>query len=332
MIRGARLVHAALLLAGLGAFAALVRHVGAERLVADLSRFGWALVGVVAFELTIDACNTVAWRATLPPGATVALPLLYWVRQAGVAINQVTPTATVGGEVVKTLLLRPHLRTAVTAASLVAARMSYALGQTILVLLGLSAVLSRTGDAPDLRRAIVVATFAIAGGIMSFVWLQRGGIFARLAGGLPRLGLAERLVEHARTAARALDQQLATFYRERPGAFVVSVAWHLVGQIVGLFQLSFILAALGTPVPLATCLAIEAFALVLDSAAFLVPGRVGVQEAGRVLVFTTFGLSATTGLAVAVIVRLNQLAVVALGLVTYAILSVRARIPAPDRA
>jgi hypothetical protein len=41
-----------------------------------------------------------------------------------------------------------------------------------------------------------------------------------------------------------------------------------------------------------TCLAIEAFALVLDWAAFWVPGRIGVQEAGRVLVFTTFGLSA----------------------------------------
>jgi len=328
--RGARFGHAALLLAGLGVFAALVHHVGAARLAEDLQRFGWALAGVVAFELAIDACNTVAWRATLPPEVAIGFPRLFWVRQAGVAINQVTPTATVGGEVVKTLLLRPDVRPAAAAASLVAARMSYAIGQTILVLLGSSAVFSRTSDSPDLRGAIIVAVIATAGGIASFVWLQRGGIFARLANGLPRLGLAERLVERARAAALALDHQLAAFYRERPGAFLASVGWHVLGQIAGLFQLSYILTALGTPVPLATCLALEAFALILDSAAFLVPGRVGVQEAGRVLVFTTFGLSSTTGLAVAVIVRLNQLVVTALGLAAYAALS--ARSTAPERA
>jgi len=70
-----------------------------------------------------------------------------------------------------------------------------------------------------------------------------------------------------------------------------------------------------------TCLAIEAFALVLDWAGFWVPGRIGAQEAGRVLVFTTFGFSAATGLAVALIVRLNQLAVAALGLAAFASLS-----------
>lgn len=330
MTRGHRLLHVALLLAGVGVFAALVRHVGATPLLENLRAFGWALVGVVAFELAIDACNTAAWRATLPQDPAIGFGLLYWVRQAGVAVNQVTPTATVGGEVVKTLLLRPYVRTAAAAASLVAARMSYALGQTILVLVGLSAVLSRMDGAPDLAEAVVVAVIATGGGIVGFVWLQRRGIFASLANTVARVGIRGSAVERLRHAGHALDGQLRAFYRERPGAFAASVAWHVLGQAVGLFQLAYILAALGTPAPLATCLAIEAFALVLDSAAFLVPGRVGVQEAGRVLVFTTFGLSATTGLAVAVIVRLNQLAVVALGLVAYAALSMRT--PIADRA
>lgn len=329
MTRGHRLLHAVLLLAGVGVFAALVRHVGATRLLADLRAFGWAIVGVIAFELVIDACNTAAWRATLPLQPAIRFGLLYWVRQAGVAVNQVTPTATVGGEVVKTLLLRPYVRTAAAAASLVAARMSYALGQTILVIVGLSAVLSRMDGAPDLAKAIVVAVVTTGGGLIGLVWLQRRGIFASLANAVARLGVRRSSVERLRSAGHALDHQLRAFYSDRPGAFAASVAWHVLGQAVGLVQLGYILAALGTPVPLATCLAIEAFALVLDSAAFLVPGRVGVQEAGRVLVFTTFGLNATTGLAVAVIVRLNQLAVVAIGLGAYATLSIRT--PIADR-
>ncbi len=330
MTHGPRLVHALLLIAGLGVFVALVHHVGAANLFEDLRRFGRAILGVIAFELLIDACNTAAWRFTLPLRSPIGFGLLYWVRQAGVAINQITPTATVGGEVVKTVLLRPRLRPAATAASLVAARMSYALGQTVLVLLGLSAIFAHTHHTPDLSRAIAMAVVGTAGGVLAFVWLQGRGIFTKLADAIARLGIARHTVERLRDAVSTLDRQLATFYRERPGAFVASVGWHVVGQLVGLLQLAFILTALGTPTPLATCLAIEAFALVLDSAAFLVPGRVGVQEAGRVLVFTTFGLSATTGLAVAVIVRLNQLAVVAIGLAAYAALTLRP--PAPTRA
>jgi len=319
--RTPRTFQLGVLVAGVALFAILVRSVGLERLVADLRGFGFAIVGVVAYELIIDAVNTVAWRKTLPPGAPVGFWLLFWVRQAGVAVNQLTPTVTVGGEVVKTLLLRPRLPTAATAASLVAARMSYALGQAFLVLLGFSAMLGRMRHAPDLTTAIVLAFLITVGGVLGFVWLQRRGIFATVIASARRLGIGGGFVERIQADGAAIDAHLADFYRDRPKAFGASVLWHVVGQLVGLIQLSFILTALGVPTPLVTCLAIEAFALVLDWAGFWVPGRIGAQEAGRVLVFTTFGLSAATGLAVALIMRLNQLAVAALGLAAFASLS-----------
>jgi uncharacterized membrane protein YbhN (UPF0104 family) len=208
--------------------------------------------------------------------------------------------------------------------------MSYALGQAVIVLLGLSAVLARTRATPDLAAAIVSAFVVTLGGVLGFVWLQRRGIFATLSASLRRVGIARGLAERLHAGATALDANLSDIYRNRPGAFAWSLAWHVVGQLVGLAQLAFILFALGRSTPIATCLAIEAFSLVLDSAVFLVPGRIGVQEAGRVLVFTTFGFEAATGLAVAVIVRLNQLAVAALGLAAFAVLTVRP--PAPRDA
>jgi uncharacterized membrane protein YbhN (UPF0104 family) len=210
---------------------------------------------------------------------------------------------------------------AATAASLVAARMSYALGQAVLILLGLSATLGRMRHTPDLTTAIVFAFLITVGGVLGLVWLQRHGIFATAIAKARRLGIGGGFVERIQAGGATLDAHLVEFYRDRPKAFGASVLWHVVGQLVGLMQLSFILTALGVPTPLVTCLAIEAFALVLDSAAFWVPGRIGVQEAGRVLVFTTFGLSAATGLAVALIVRLTQLTVAALGLAAFASLS-----------
>lgn len=48
------------LVAGVALFAILVPSVGIEQLVADLRGFGFAIVGVVAYELIINAGNTAA--------------------------------------------------------------------------------------------------------------------------------------------------------------------------------------------------------------------------------------------------------------------------------
>src|SRR6185369_12708880 len=108
-----------------------------------------------------------------------------------------------------------------------------------LVVLGLSAVLGRIRDAPDLRTAVLVGFGFTLVGVLGFVWLQRRGIFATTVQSLRRLGIGA-----------ALDGHLAAFYRERPGAFAASVAWHVVGQLVGLLQLAFILEMLAVPVSL----------------------------------------------------------------------------------
>jgi uncharacterized protein (TIRG00374 family) len=328
--RTARTVQLALAVAGLALFVGLVHGVGRAQLADDLRRFGWSLVAVVALELLVDACNTAAWRRTLPPDAPVGYWLLYWVRQAGVAINQLTPTATVGGEIAKTMLLRPRLPTATTAASLVAARMSYALGQAILVLLGLSVILTRTRATPDLGIAMIGAFTATVVGVGAFVWLQRRGVFGPAIARARRLGIARTFVDRLHAGGVALDRQLAAYYRNRPYDFGASVLWHVVGQLVSLAQLWFILTALGVPTGLTTCLAIEAFAVVIDSATFFVPGRLGVQEAGRVVAFTTFGLDASTGLAVAIIVRLTQLLVAGVGMAAFGALSLAPPKPRPS--
>lgn len=325
--RAARVWQVSLVVVGVALFASMVHSIGPERLLNDLRGFGLAIIGVIALELGIDAGNTMAWRKTLPPNAPIGFGLLFWVRQAGVALNQVTPTATVGGEVAKAVLLRSRLPMATTAASLVAARMSYALAQAIVVLAGLASVFANLHTPPGLGLAMVGGFLLISSGVLTFLWLQRRGIFVTLVAVARRFGFTGRLSERLHAGGAALDAQLVELYRDRPAAFAESVGWHVGGQAIGVLQLFYILAALDVPTPLTTCLALEAFAIVLDSAAFLVPARIGVQEASRVLAFTALGLSAATGLATAVIVRVNQLAVAGIGLAAFGWLTFSAPSP-----
>jgi glycosyltransferase 2 family protein len=322
-----RVLQLAFLAAGALLLAALIHSIGLAQLASDLRRFGWGFGVVIALELVVDGNNTLAWRRTFSTAPPVGLAHLFWVRLAGTAVNQVTPTATIGGEVVKVMLLRPYVRTSEAAASIIAARMSYAIGQAALVLVGFATLLGRLENAPELAFAIVLGFALTVAGVFAFVVLQHRGFFTALVDVAARLGFGASVLERLRAGSGALDQRLAVLYRERPGAFAASVAWHFASQLVSLVQLFLVLVWLGTPTALATCLAIEAFALVIDSALFFVPARLGVQEGGRVLVFTTLGLSAATGLAVALILRLTQLALAGLGLAAYGYLS--AARPAP---
>jgi uncharacterized membrane protein YbhN (UPF0104 family) len=315
-MRLTRALHLGLVAAGVVLLVTLVRTIGLERLALELRGFGTAFVGVVVLELVIDGCNTLAWRRTLAP-ATIGFWRLYWVRQAGTAVNQLTPTATFGGEVVKAMLLRRSVDAGNAAASIVAAKLSFAMAQTLLVLCGLAAILSRLGDAPSLRAGVLLAAGATCVGVGGFFVVQRRGALSGTLDALTRLGMRGERLNRLRTRAADIDARLAALHRERRGAFAGSVAWHFLAQLIGTFQLFYVLHVLGMQAGLMTCLAIEAFALVIDSALFFVPGRIGVQEGSRVLVFTALGMSAATGLAVAVIVRVDQLAVAALGLLAY---------------
>jgi hypothetical protein len=309
MARAARL---ALVLGGIALFALLVRSVG----LADLARplaDGRALAGAVVLELLVDACHTLGWRAALGGTAPLGFWRLYWVRQAGTAVNQLTPTATLGGELVKAMLVRPWIATPDALASLVIAKVSFAVAQALLVLLGLAALIGGVPSAPG-TAVIALGALATLAAVLACLAVQRRGIFTALGRAARRHGWSAALA----TRAAALDARLAAAER---GAFVRSVAWHGAGQLVGVVQLLWILWCLGIPVGAGTALAIEALAVAFDSAMFFVPGRIGVQEGGRVLVFTMLGFSAAIGLAVALVVRAGQLATVALGVAAFGYLS-----------
>jgi uncharacterized protein (TIRG00374 family) len=319
--RTLRSLQLGLAVAGGILFAVLVRAIGVAAITTALERLGAGFLVVVLFELVTDGCNTRGWQCTLAPGTPIGFWRLYWIRQAGTAINLLTPTASLGGEVVKGMLLRGTAGAADVVASLVVSKLSLVIAQATVVLLGIGLAVRRLHDAPQLALAIVAGFAVLVAALAAVVVVQRRGWVGGIGAAFARVAPRARLALALRDRGAALDHRLEHLWRERPGALVASVAWHTVGQLIGLVQLWFILGALGVGASFATCLAIEAASLVIDSAMFVVPGRVGVQEGGRVLIFSAFGLGAATGLAVAIVVRLNQLAVSATGLAAFAYFS-----------
>lgn len=93
---------------------------------------------------------------------------------------------------------------------------------------------------------------------------------------------------------------------------------HLSSFALGVLQVYLLLCWLGLPAGVVTCVAIEAFSVLIQLALFLVPASIGVQEGGKVLIFTALGLPAVAGLSVGIAFRLTQLAGIGLGFGAFA--------------
>src|SRR4030095_13176611 len=90
------------LLAGLLLLGGMVWQVGIADLLTSFGVVGWWLVPWVLLEIVPVGLHTAGWAACFPKShQAVSFRRLFILRLAGSAINQVTPTATIGGEGVK---------------------------------------------------------------------------------------------------------------------------------------------------------------------------------------------------------------------------------------
>jgi len=299
-------------LAGLAVVAWLVWQIGPAALAAEMRQLSWRLGLVMLPQALVSLLDAVGWRYTfltrLPPLGTLVA-----ARLAGEAVNDTTPTATLGGEPVKAwMVTRAGVSMEEGLASVIITKTAFVAAQLGFLGLGLALVGWRLHPNRALIASmaflLAVGTVAVAG----FAWIQQRGLFSRGGRVLRWLGIdaTGRLAE--------LDALLRTYYRSRPDRFALAVLFHFLGWAAGSLEVWLALHALAQPVDLATALVIEAFATGVRSASFLVPAAVGVQEGGLVAIFVGLGLPPGTGLAFGLVRRIREATWSALG---YAVLA-----------
>lgn len=103
-----------------------------------------------------------------------------------------------------------------------------------------------------------------------------------------------------------LHEAVQAMYRN-PRAVIVSFNWHLLSWLLGAGEVWLILYLIGSPVTLAEALVLESLGQAVRSAAFLVPGALGVQEGGFLLLGALYGLGPEVGLALSLAKRVREL-------------------------
>jgi uncharacterized membrane protein YbhN (UPF0104 family) len=272
------------------------------------------------------SCDTLGWRFAFRRDR-VPLGVLFRARLAGEAVNMTTPTASLGGEPVKTWLIRGHVPLAESLPSVIIAKTTITIGQALFLLVGVLVAWQTLPDTSGVLRGMpwLLALECLAiGGFVATQCLGGVGGAGRL---LHRLGVLGG--DQGRAALGRIDREFAEFYRREPRRFTYSVLWHFGGWAVGALEAYLILWALDRPVSLGTAVVVEAFDAGVAFAAFMIPARLGAQEAGDIAIFTALGLGAPIGLAFTVVRRLRQVVWAALGYLALASLQ---RAPAHSRS
>lgn len=321
---GARGIRIVSLLLGALLFTWLVLSSGIRSVLADLALVGPGLVIVLALEFLAHACNTLGWWFTLPVAKrTGTFGWLFWVRSAGQALNEATPVASLGGEPAKIALLRTRMSTGAATASLLATKVSFCSAKALFIAIGMAVVWSRLSLPRELSVVMASAFVLMVIGIAGFAAVQLRGIGSGTIKALRRVGIPARWILRIDSAMHDVDTHLRDFYRARTGDLVRSMAAHLGAFVCGILQILLLIGWLGLGYDLVAAVGIEAFSALVSLVLFAVPASLGVQEGGKVLIFSALGLARSAAMAVGITFRVVSLLDIAVGLVALALLQHR---------
>lgn len=303
-------------LVGLVIATAVIAWSGYHEVLKALDQAGWGILWTSLFHIVPMIACVLGWQALLP-GKVKASKLFFlyvlWIRAS---VNNLMPVARIGGEIISVRVMMKHgIRKSPAIASTVVEITLSVIAQFVFVLAGIALFLMHVSDqsvTSQLLWGLLITTPAIG----AMVYVQKVGFFG-LFEKLFTLMFRDKWKKFAGSAAR-LDHAVRVMYRRRGKAmycFVMQVASWALCSVEIWMALKFI----GHPLSLAECMMIEALIQATGSAAFVVPGAIGVQEAGFLLFGSMLGLTPDIAAALAVIRRCRDLILYIPGLIVWQI-------------
>jgi putative membrane protein len=298
---------------------ALGAYFGFAEIASSLRNAGWGMLAVVAFHPLQMMFSALAWQALLPtrpaPGL-IALMRLRWIREG---VNNLL--AQVGGEVVAARLLRhAGVPVAAGAASVTVDLTMEFLSQIIFTLIGLALLIPGLNEPGIVSWAFAAVAFGSAA-VVFLIATQRFGLFQLIERGLVKL--AERGPAWSSLSEIAgLHRAIVALY-VAPAKLGRSFAYHLISWLLGGFEVMLALHFVGVSVDFREALIIESLGQAFRAVGFAIPGALGVQEGGFIIVCGLFGISPQAAIGLSLLKRIREVALGIPALIAWQVIETR---------
>jgi uncharacterized protein (TIRG00374 family) len=297
-------------------FVWILNEVGWDTLGDYLRRVGWYWPALLLPYGLVNLLEAVSWKyliLDLPPG--ISLGRLFWLRLGGEALNQLTPTASLGGEPFKAAGLKAGGVPMDTAtASVVIHKGILVLSLTLYIFLGLVLAPVYLPAAVAHFKYLSLGALALAVAGLTFVAVQRRGPCASGVRLLDRLGWCPGILKEKEGFLADLDAAMSRFYREHPGRMSLAFTLFFLSWLLHAVEVYLMFLFLGHPISAGLAVCLDSLAMLFTALGFFIPAAVGVQEGGNILLALGFALGFDLGAAFSVLRRLREAFWLSLGL------------------
>ena len=298
----------------------LLDKVGWHTIGDYLRRVGWYWPLLLLPYGLVNLLEAVSWKYLLLSQDKIpSLNRLFWLRLGGEALNQLTPTASLGGEPFKAAALQAGgIPWDEATASVVIHKGILVLSLALYIFLGLAlAPFLLPGTSSHLGILSLAALgLAAAGGI--FVFIQRQAPCGTGLRFLTKLGVCPPALKEKEETFNNLDARLATFYREHRGRCLLAFSLFFLSWLLHGVEVYLMFWLLGHPIGWDLAICLDALAMLFTAMGFFIPGAIGVQEGGNILLSLGFDLGMVLGVAFSILRRLREAFWLALGLLVVA--------------
>ncbi|MEP6959437.1 MAG: flippase-like domain-containing protein [Nitrospirota bacterium] len=314
--------------AGLALFAILVWKIGPALISDMLWGVGWKLPLVVMPHIIVTLFEASGWWFAFPDrNHPIPYRKVLEFTVAAKAIQLITPSVAQVGELLRIHLLRSAgLSTAVSTASVVAAKTNIMIAELLFMALGLALAPSLFAREKSLVLSIGIGMILMAVTVLGVVVWQRVGFFATAIWLSRRMKVLTAFFDRHEEVLVSTDNMLKQYLSEGR-RFFLSCSWNFMGWLAGAIEAWVILSLLGLSHDPVEALIVQVWlAMVIRLTAF-VPGNLGTQEAGVVMIFSLLGFTPESAIAFALLRRVRQLVWIAagLGLLTHVSRTLQAR-------
>jgi uncharacterized protein (TIRG00374 family) len=298
----------------------LLQEIGWRALARHLRQVGWWWPVLLLPYALVSWLEALAWECLLTTKSVHSrLALLFWLRLGGEALNQLTPTASLGGEPYKAVRLQATgLSFDEATASVVIHKAIKVLSLLLYIVMGLIMAPLLLPEVSSHLTALSLMAASLGLAFLAFIVVQRQDPCTKAIRLLERVNLCPRFLKEKEDELFRLDARLASFYRDYPGESALAFLLLFLGWVCHGVEVYLIFWLLGHPISWGAALCLDALTMIFTSVGFFIPASLGFQEGGNILLALGFHLGAALGAAFSILRRVREAFWMGLGLVVVA--------------
>jgi putative membrane protein len=295
---------------GTAVFAWLLMREGGSGIFTVFSLVGLNIFWIVAYRIIPINLDSLGWHQLFIKGKRPNFADFITAKWLAESVNTLLPVGQLGGHYLRARIIGKKNMVVNEAGATVMVDFTIGLWtQIIFTILGLTLLLTQTGQryaGTGIFIGLLVAFIAVS----TFFFSQKAGLFGFIAYGVNRVNWLLRKKKSNNLAGNALnlDRKITEIYGRKNNLFNC-LSWRLAGWIAKSGENWLFLYFAGVPVSIQNAIILESISTAFRSAAFFIPGGLGVQDGSLLFIGSLLGLGPDNILALALAKRIRELAI-----------------------